>query len=114
MGPLTNERGEKLSQSDFGRDLGDTDLYGSIQSLRELLTEEGSFASSADVALDPDAAVKRGIPYYQKALDSLAYEFATAMNALNNTGSAWPAPATSSASAATPTTPRRWTRSPAR
>ena len=87
MGPLTNERGEKLSQSDFGRDLGDTDLYGSIQSLRELLTEEGSFASSADVALDPDAAVKRGIPYYQKALDSLAYEFATAMNALNNAGS---------------------------
>lgn len=64
----------------------DNDLYGSIQSVRELLTEEGEFASTADAAADPDAAVKRGIPYYQKALDSLACEFAAAMNKLNNTG----------------------------
>lgn len=64
----------------------DNDLYGSIQSIRELLTEEGEFASTADAAADPDAAVKRGIPYYQKALDSLACEFAAAMNKLNNTG----------------------------
>ena len=68
----------------------DNDLYGSLQSIRELLTEEGEFSSDADAdpaqGGDPDAAVKRGIPYYQKALDSLAYEFATAMNKLNNTG----------------------------
>lgn len=64
----------------------DNDLYGSLQSIREILTEEGEFSSDADIAADPDAAVKRGIPYYQKALDSLAYEFATAMNNLNNTG----------------------------
>lgn len=68
----------------------DNDLYGSLQSIRELLTEEGEFSSDADAdpaqGGDPDAAVKRGIPYYQKALDSLAYEFATAMNQLNNTG----------------------------
>ena len=64
----------------------DNDLYGSIQSIRELLTEEGEFASDDDAATDPDAAVKRGIPYYQKALDSLANQFAAAMNKLNNTG----------------------------
>ena len=33
--------------------------------------------------VDPDAAIKRGIPYYQMALDSLAKEFAEQMNALN-------------------------------
>lgn len=86
LGPLENTRGEKLSQTDFGRTVGDTELYGALQSLRELLTEEGEFSSDADIAIDPDAVVKRGIPYYQKALDSLAYEFATAMNELNNTG----------------------------
>ena len=64
----------------------DNDLYGSLQSIRELLTEEGEFSSDADVANDPDAATKRGIPYYQKALDSLAREFADAMNELNDTG----------------------------
>lgn len=64
----------------------DNDLYGSLQSIRELLTEEGEYASDADVKNDPDAAIKRGIPYYQKALDSLAREFADAMNKLNDTG----------------------------
>lgn len=63
----------------------DTDLYGSLQSIRELLTEEGEFADAGDVAADANATVKRGIPYYQKALDSLAYEFAMEMNKLNDT-----------------------------
>ena len=67
-----------------GAVLDDNDLYGSIQSLRELLTEEGEYATGADVAADPDAAAKRGIPYYQMALDSLAKEFADQMNQLNN------------------------------
>lgn len=86
LGPLLDNRGQKKSETDFGADLGDTDLYGSLQSLRELLTEEGEFSTDADVANDPDASVKRGIPYYQKALDSLAREFAEQMNELNNTG----------------------------
>lgn len=86
LGPLTDSRGVQQSAGDYGAVIGDTDLYGSLQSTRELLTEEGEFASKADAALDPDAASKRGIPYYQKMLDSLAYEFATRMNELNNTG----------------------------
>ncbi|MGN8969484.1 flagellar hook-associated protein FlgK [Intestinimonas sp. HCP28S3_D6] len=84
LGPLTDTDGEKKSNTDFGIDLSDNDLYGSIQSLREILTEKGEYATDADVAKDPDAAIKRGIPYYQKALDSLAQEFAKQMNALNN------------------------------
>ena len=64
--------------------LGDTDLYGALQSTREMLTEKGEFATAADQAADPDAAIKRGIPYYQKALDSLARTFAEEMNKLNN------------------------------
>ncbi len=84
LGPLTDTDGEKKSKTDFGIKLSDNDLYGSIQSLREILTEKGEYATDADVAKDPDAAIKRGIPYYQKALDSLAQEFAKQMNALNN------------------------------
>ena len=63
--------------------LGDTDLYGSLQSLREMLTEKGEYSSQAEINNDKDATVKRGIPYYQMALDSLANEFAEQMNALN-------------------------------
>lgn len=85
LGPLRDGNGEKKSNTDFGSDIGDTELYGSIQSIRDILTEKGEFSSQDDVDnVDPDALVKRGIPYYQKALDSLAYEFATAMNELNH------------------------------
>lgn len=67
--------------------LDDNDLYGSIQSLREILTEKGEYSTQNDVnTVDPDAAIKRGIPYYQMALDSLAKEFAEQMNALNTPG----------------------------
>lgn len=77
--------GNKKNAGDWDpQELGDNDLYGSIQSLREILTEKGEYATQDDVDNDPDAAVKRGIPYYQKALDSLAQEFAKQMNALNN------------------------------
>ena len=85
LGPLTNDRGQKQSEDDTGVTLGDNDLYGSLQSIRELLTEEGEFSSQADVDNDPNAATKRGIPYYRQALDSLAREFATEMNKLNDT-----------------------------
>lgn len=79
-------------------ELDDTVLYGKIQSQRELLTEEGEYASNADLnrdpatgkdadpprlSGDPDASIKRGIPYYQKALDSLARQFAEEFNQAN-------------------------------
>ena len=67
-----------------GTGLAEGDLYGSLQSIRDILTGEGQYASQADIDNNKDAATIRGIPYYQKALDSLAYEFATAMNELNN------------------------------
>lgn len=64
--------------------LDDNDLYGSLQSLRELLTENGEYTTEAQAGKDPSASSKRGIPYYINALDSLAREFAKQMNALNN------------------------------
>ena len=66
-----------------GLPLGDTDLYGALQSTREMLTEAGTYALDGADDVDPDALIKRGIPYYQKALDSLAHEFADAMNDIN-------------------------------
>lgn len=63
--------------------LGDSDLYGSLQSVRELLTESGEYTTTAQEAVDKEASSKRGIPYYRKALDNLAQEFAEQMNLLN-------------------------------
>ena len=64
-------------------DLSDTILFGSLQSYRELITEEGEFASAQDIAFDPKANIKRGIPYYQHALDALARKYAETMNKAN-------------------------------
>ncbi len=68
-----------------GQKMVDNDLYGSLQSYRELLTEKGEYATAADIADDADASTKRGIPYYQMALDNLARTFAEEMNKLNDT-----------------------------
>lgn len=77
----------KPTELDLNKDrpirLEDNDLRGSFQAMRELLTEKGEFSTQADVALDPKAATKRGIPYYQKSLDLLAKKFAETYNALN-------------------------------
>ena len=62
--------------------LGDSDLYGSLQSVRELLTESGEY-TTVPPTTDPEASSKRGILYYRKALDNLAQEFAEQMNLLN-------------------------------
>lgn len=79
---LTNRHGTVLTGStDY--QFGDTELYGSLQASRELLTEAGEFSTAAMAAADPDATTKRGIPYYQDALDSLAQKFASVMNAAN-------------------------------
>lgn len=63
--------------------LHDNDLYGSLQSQRELLTEKGEFATAEMLAEDPNAAGKRGIQFYQKALDLLANKFADTFNKAN-------------------------------
>ena len=63
--------------------LDDNDLYGSLQATRELLTEKGEFATADNMALDENATIKRGIPYYQKSLDLLAQKFAEQYNQLN-------------------------------
>lgn len=80
--------GEKLNNNDTDPlTLGDSDLYGSLQSLRELLTESGEYSAADYVAnVDDEAGSKRGIPYYRKALDNLAQEFAEQMNKLNMPG----------------------------
>ncbi|MDE7221109.1 MAG: flagellar basal body protein [Oscillospiraceae bacterium] len=72
-------------------ELGDNVLSGKIQGIRELLTEEGEYSSKQDLGKtdearlsdDPNAAIKRGIPYYQKALDSLARQIANEFNKMN-------------------------------
>lgn len=82
LSTLTNRNGAALDGSaDY--QFSDTELYGSLQASRELLTEAGEFTSVSMAAADPDAATKRGIPYYQNALDSLARKFASVMNAAN-------------------------------
>lgn len=63
--------------------LGQTELYGSLQSIRELLTAKGEFSSAADLAQDKNSNVKRGIPYYRKTLDALAQKFAATFNTAN-------------------------------
>lgn len=67
--------------------LGDNDLRGALQGMRETLTEQGEFVDSTIVTtpIDASAASKRGTLYYMRALDHLALQFATLMNE-NNTG----------------------------
>jgi len=65
--------------------LDDNDLYGALQADREMLTEEGEFATGDTIQkIDENAAIKRGIPYYQKSLDLLARVFAETFNKANN------------------------------
>jgi len=63
--------------------LTDNTLYGSLQSERELLTEAGEYATKEQREADPNAATKRGIPYYRKALDTLANTLANTLNNAN-------------------------------
>lgn len=63
--------------------LTDTELYGALRSGRELLTEKGEFTTTAEQTGDANATTKRGIPYYQNALDALARKFAQVLNGAN-------------------------------
>ncbi len=108
LDPLVDKRGFYMKDPKYGNKLrgttylNDNDLFGAIQSMRELLTEEGEFASKEDLGkgldrnaagfdpnsreariADADAATKRGIPYYMKALDNLAQQFARELNKIN-------------------------------
>lgn len=64
--------------------LDSNDLYGSLQAMRETLTGAGEFATRDTIdSVDENAAIKRGIPYYQKSLDLLAKKFADEFNKAN-------------------------------
>lgn len=64
--------------------LDDNDLYGSLQATRELLTGNGTFSTQDTIDnVDENAAIERGIPFYQKSLDLLARQFAKVYNDLN-------------------------------
>ncbi len=93
---LTYEKDGKKSEAVW---LTDNDLHGRLQASRELLTEKGEFATYDDIKGqdktkppyvqakdgmgDLDANIKRGIPYYQKALDLMAKKFADSLNEAN-------------------------------
>ena len=62
---------------------GDEEFSGALLADREILTEKGVFSTPEDVERDPDAAGKRGIPFYQEALDVLARSLAEELNAAN-------------------------------
>ena len=66
-----------------GGDGSTTEALGSLQAMREMLTREGEYASEEDINRDPNAVTKRGIPYYEHALDSLAKKFAEVFNGAN-------------------------------
>ena len=84
---LTDRKGAVMKDKDGNEskavDLADNDLYGALQSQRELLTRSGEFSTDAAIKSDPNAASQRGIPYYQKSLDLLARQFAQTLNDAN-------------------------------
>ena len=84
---LTDRKGAVMKDKDGKEskavDLADNDLYGALQSQRELLTRSGEFSTDAAIKSDPNAASQRGIPYYQKSLDLLARQFAQTLNDAN-------------------------------
>ncbi len=87
---LYDKRGEKIRDGKPGDtpvQLNDQDLVsGYLQATREMLTKNGEFSSTIEVdQMDPKAATKRGIPYYQKVLDALANKIAKIFNEANTT-----------------------------
>lgn len=74
------------TSTSIDKNLDDNTLYGSLQSAREMLSEQGEFATQDQIDVDTNAVTKRGIPYYQKSLDSLANQFAELFNGANGVG----------------------------
>ena len=94
---LEDRRGLVIASYKHGHDpvqLEDQSLKsGSLQAKREMLIKNGEFSTQEEIndingtppgLGDPKAATKRGIPYYQKALDALANKFAKVFNRSNN------------------------------
>ena len=77
------DKNNKVMNGSTAVDLEDTAIHGSIQAVREMLTEDGEFHTDVDKD-DPNAATKRGIPYYEKALNAMANKFADVMNKANS------------------------------
>ena len=77
---IRDEKGAEVTTQEY---IGDTVMTGALQGIREMLTEEGVFASAEDIMADPDAASKRGVRYYMAVLDSMARQFAEQMNKAN-------------------------------
>lgn len=86
---LENNLGQKLASNKPGGTvykIGDQELKGgTLQAEREMLTKMGEYSTAEDVAMDPNAATKRGIRYYQNTLDALAQKFAAVFNEANTT-----------------------------
>jgi len=61
----------------------DSNALGILQAIRETLTRKGEYSSQDDIDRDQYATVKRGIPYYERALDNLAKRFAEVLNECN-------------------------------
>lgn len=61
----------------------DSNALGSIQAIREMLIRKGEYSTQDDIDRDNYATIKRGIPYYERALDSLARKFAEIFNGAN-------------------------------
>lgn len=82
---LTDSKGNAHSTLNTVVQLGDNDLYGALQSIRETLTESGEYVDSMTVmgGIDTQAASKRGTQYYMQALDHLALKLSTALNEAN-------------------------------
>ncbi len=85
--PLVNGKGRVFRNSDNEKsemvELGDSMLYGSLQSMREFITGKGEFSSALDIRYKNNATEVRGVPYYRKSLDALAQKFAEMFNEAN-------------------------------
>ena len=84
---LENGLGQKMAVNKPGGkvySIGDQELKsGTLQAQREMLTKVGEYSSKDEIAMDPNASTKRGIRYYQNALDALAQKFASIFNEAN-------------------------------
>ncbi len=85
LAPLKDSEGVIHGTLNTAVSLGDNDLYGALQAVRELLTEAGEFSTTNTVTnVDKNSTTKRGIPYYQHSLDALAQQFAAVLNKANS------------------------------
>lgn len=84
---LENNVGQKMAVNKPGGtiyQIGDQGLTGgTLQAEREMLTKMGEYSTEEEVAMDANAATKRGIKYYQNVLDALARKVADVFNEAN-------------------------------